>query len=150
MDPLEKSKSHEDDIDDAKDEWAHAMSNPDNVIISDSLSGLLSPEDLTPEIVNVPQTSLSCSFVFKDYEISGTLASYSDMEGIRTYAFITSTSTVSVLLNRSELKVGVILQSGNDNPTIIEVDEKTEVGLSVHIQDGSTSMVTISFRDATT
>ena len=150
MDPSKNSNSRIDEDAEEMDEWARALSNPHNVIISDSLSGLLSPEDLAPEIVNEPQTILTCVFEFDDYVLGGTLSSYSDAEGIRTYAFITQLTSIYQILNRSRLVSAAIAQTGVPEPVEIEVNPETEVGVSVHIQGGTTALVTVSFSDPTT
>jgi hypothetical protein len=148
MDQSESTKVES--IDDALNEWTKAMTNPDNVIISDSLSDRLAPEDLKPEIVNTPSTSISCSFMFEDYTIGGTLISCSDAEGIRTYSLLAPVAQVLASLKRSNLLSAVVMQSGVEDPVIVEVDPRAEVGVSSHIQDGSTAMITISFSDSVT
>ena len=147
---VSSKNSRVDDIEEVEDEWSRAMSNPDNVILSDSLVGLLDPEDLTSEIVNSPKTALTCAFEFEDYAIGGTLASYSDADGIRTYAFFVQTLSLHQITNRSRLVSGAITQTGVKDPVIIEVDPKADVGVSVHIQDGNSAMVTVSFSASAT
>ena len=147
---VSSKNSRVDDIEEVEDEWSRTMTNPDNVILSDSLVGLLDPEDLTSEIVNSPQTSLTCAFEFEDYAIGGTLASYSDADGIRTYAFFAQPLSLHQIVNRSRLVSGAITQTGVQDPVIIEVDPKANVGVSVHIQDGNSAMVTVSFSDSAT
>ena len=137
-------------IDDALNEWTKAMSNPDNVIISDSLSDRLSPEDLEPEIVNTPTTTLACSFMFEDYTIGGTLISCSDAEGIRTYSLLSPVDQVLSTLKRSKLLSAVVMQNGVEEPAVVEVDPQAEVGVTSHIQDGNTAMITVSFSDSAT
>ena len=148
MDPSENTRVGS--IDEALDEWSKAMSNPDNVIISDSLSDRLSPEDLEPEIVNNPSTSLVCSFMFEDYTIGGTLMSCSDAEGIRTYTLLAPLTQVLDSLKRSKLLTAVVMQIGTDNPVVVEVDPQAAVGVTSHIQDGSSAMITVSFSDSAT
>jgi hypothetical protein len=152
MDPSKNlnSSDDEDAENEDADEWSRALSNPDNVIISDSLSGLLSPEDLAPVIVNEPQIALTCVFEFDDYVLGGTLSSYSDAEGIRTYAFITQMTSIYQILKRSNLVSAAIAQTGIPEPVEIEVNPETDVGVSVHIQSGTTALVTVSFSDPTT
>ena len=142
--------SRVDDIEEVEPEWARTMSNPDNVILSDSLVGLLDPEEMSSEIVNSPKSVLTCAFEFEDYAIGGTLASYSDADGIRTYAFFSQTLSLHQIINRSRLISGAITQTGVKDPVEIEVDPKAEVGVSVHIQDGNSAMVTVSFSDSAT
>ena len=137
-------------IDDALNEWTKAMSNPDNVIISDSLSDRLSPEDLEPEIVNTPKTTLACSFMFEDYTIAGTLISCSDAEGIRTYTLLAPINQVLNTLKRSKLLSSVVMQSGVEDPVVVEVDPQADVGVTAHVQDGSSAMITVSFSDSVT
>ena len=76
--------------------------------------------------------------------------SCSDAEGIRTYTLLASMDQVMNTLKRSKLVSAVVLHSGIDDPAIVEVDSGASVGVTSHIQEGNTAMITISFSDSTT
>lgn len=128
-------------------EWIRVMSNPDNVIISDSLIARVDPYNLG-EIVNPVEMKPVCKFNFEGYSISGEVASFSNVDMQRSYTFSTSLSDASQLMNSAEFQSFVML-AGNDELLSMSKEHITNFNFNVDIQSSTIAMVTITFSEAT-
>lgn len=132
--------------DDIKKEWNRVMSNPDNLIISDSLIERVDPYNLG-EIENPIQVKPVCRFEFSDYTLSGEVLGFSNVEGQRTYTFAAHVKDASRLMHSSDL-TQFSMHVGNDELVSMTSEHITELNFNVDVQSASQALVTISFIEA--
>ena len=60
----------------SEDEWGRVLSNPNNVIVSDSLLGKLSLDELSPEIIQPKDVKIKCKVQFESWILEGALIKY--------------------------------------------------------------------------
>ena len=126
-------------------EWARVMSNPDNVIISDSLIARVDPYNLG-EIVNPVEMKPICQFNFKGYSISGEVNSFSNVDMQRSYTFSTTLKEASQLMNSAEFQSFAMLV-GNEELLSMSKEHITNFNFNVDIQNSTIATVTITFSE---
>ena len=128
-------------------EWSRLMSNPDNLIISESLIDRVDPYNLG-EIENVAQVKPICTFEFTNYTLSGEVLGFSNVEGQRTYTFASHVKDASKLMHSSSLKQ-FSMHVGEDELVTLNNDNIQELNFNVDVQNASQALVTISFSEVT-
>jgi len=128
-------------------EWSRVMSNPDNLIISESLIERVDPYNLG-EIENEPQVKPICMFEFSDYTLSGEVLGFSNVEGQRTYTFASHVKDASKLMHSSQLKKFSMHVTGDELVAMDSTNIK-ELNFNVDVQSASHALVTISFSEVT-
>ena len=128
-------------------EWTRVLSNPDNLIISDSLITRVDPYNLG-EIENTPQLKPICTFEFTSYTLSGEVIGFSNTEGMRTYTFATHVKDASKLMHSCALKQ-FSMHVGNDELVTMDNDSIENLNFNVDVQNASQALVTISFSEVT-
>ena len=100
-------------------EWERILSNPDNVIVSDSLREQLDATGLESTVASFKVARITCRLKFKTHQLEGDLISYaSDIES-RTY----------VIAAPPEKLVNVLY---DDNLQVVEItDDVTEGRMSL-------------------
>jgi hypothetical protein len=129
--------------DKAKKEWDRVMSNPDNLIISDSLIERVDPYNLG-EIENPVQVKTICTFEFSEHTLSGEVLGFSNVEGQRTYTFASHVKDASKLMHSSDLKQ-FSMHVGTDELISMGNEHIKELNFNVDVQSASQALVTISF-----
>lgn len=128
-------------------EWTRIMSNPDNVIISDSLIARVDPYNLG-EIVNPVEVKPVCQFEFEGYTLSGDVISFSNVDMRRTYTFSTTLKSASQLMNSAEFQ-RFVMKAGTDELLSMSKDHIENFNFNVDIQSATSALVTITFVEAT-
>ncbi len=128
-----------------EEEWARVMSNPDNVIISDSLIARVDPYNLG-EITNPVEVKPVCEFNFKGYSLSGEIASFSNVDAQRSYTFSTSLKNASQLMNSAELE-SFVMKAGREELFSMSKEHITNFNFNVDIQNSTSATVTITFSE---
>lgn len=126
-------------------EWGRVLSNPENLIISDSLISRIDPYNLG-DIENEVHVNPVCTFVFAGYELSGDVLGFSNSEGHRTYTFSTSVKEASKLMNSAQLQSFSMSVSGDE---IVTLQKETieKLNFNVDVQSANVALVTISFSE---
>jgi hypothetical protein len=133
--------------DERKNEWNRIMSNPDNLILSDSLIERVDPYDLG-EIENPIQVKPTCVFEFNDYTLAGEILGFSSINGLRTYTFSSLMRDASNLMNSSPFKK-FSMYINNDELVSIGNEGLNNLSFNVDVQSASQAVVTISFSEVT-
>ncbi len=128
-------------------EWSRVLSNPDNVIISDSLISRVDPYNLG-EIENIPQVKPVCTFEFTGHTLSGEVIGFSNVDGMRTYTFESHVKDASKLMHSCTLKK-FSMHAGNDELVKLDNDDIKNLNFNVDVQSASQALVTISFSEVT-
>lgn len=126
-------------------EWERVMSNPDNVIISDSLIARVDPYNLG-EIVNPVEIKPICQFNFEGYSLSGEIVSFSNVDMQRSYTFSTSLKDASQLMNSADFK-SFVMKAGSDELLSMSKELITNFNFNVDIQSSTSAVVTITFSE---
>ena len=99
-----------------EEEWNRAISNPDNMIVSDSLMERLAGTDLEEDSAS-SDTYLQCTIISTDGDVvSGRTASFKQSEEERSVVFETTHATANSMLRFEDLKE-VIFSVPHENPT---------------------------------
>jgi len=133
--------------DEGKNEWNRIMSNPDNLILSDSLIERVDPYNLG-EIENPIQVKPVCTFEFNDYALSGEILGFSSVEGQRTYTFTSPMRDASNLMCSSPFKK-FSMNINNDELVSIDSTGLNNLSFNVDVQSASHAIITISFSETT-
>lgn len=128
-------------------EWSRVMSNPDNLILSDSLISRVDPYNLG-EIENVPQLKPVCTFKFTSYILSGEVIGFSNTEGMRTYTFASHVKDASKLMHSCTLEK-FSMHVGDDELVAMDSKHIKNLNFNVDVQNASQALVTISFSEVT-
>ena len=126
-------------------EFSRVLSNPDNLIISESLIDRVDPYNLG-DIENGIHVKPVCTFVFSGYELSGDVIGFSNMEGRRTYTFSTSVKDASMLMNSSDLQSFSMSVSGDEIVTL-QKESIEALNFNVDVQNANVALVTITFSE---
>lgn len=124
-------------------EWKRVMSNPDNVIISDSLIARVDPYNLG-DISNPVEFKPTCQFAFTNYTLSGEVISFSNVDGLRSYTFSTSLKDASQLMGDANIQNFAMLASGEELLSMSK-DHINNFNFNVDVQNSTTALVTITF-----
>jgi len=124
-------------------EWKRVMSNPDNVIISDSLIARVDPYNLG-DISNPIEFKPVCKFTFTEYSLSGEVISFSNVDGLRSYTFSTTLKEASQLMGDSNVQGFSMLASGEE---LLSLGKEyiNNFNFNVDVQNSTTALVTITF-----
>ena len=128
-------------------EWKRIMSNPDNVIISDSLVARVDPYNLG-EITNPVEIKPICEFYFEGYKLSGEIISFSNANQQRSYTFSTSLKEASRLMNSANFQK-FSMMAGGDELLTMEKEHISDFNFNVDIQSSTIALVTINFAEVT-
>ena len=130
---------------DEEKEWGRVLSNPDGLIISDSLISRVDPYNLG-DIENDVHVKPVCTFTFTGYRLSGDVLGFSNAEGQRTYTFSTSVKEASKLMNSAELQTFSMSVSGDEIVTLPK-ESIEKLNFNVDVQSANVALVTISFSE---
>ena len=103
------------DVTDNDHKLNRVTSNPDGLIISDSLVGILDESQLSDVIKNDSTSAVICELEFIDYNIVGNLISYRKKGQLYTYTIDASVNDARALLNESDIATITVRQSIKDD-----------------------------------
>lgn len=129
-----------------EDDWARVASNPDNVIISESLISRVDPYNLGT-IENKKKVTTECEFKFEDYFLTGDVVGFSRVNGTTTYTFETTPAQACQLMNESTLQSFAVMVG---DEVSVSVDDATSLGsfnFEVDVQNSTSATVAVSFTE---
>jgi hypothetical protein len=139
----EEHNKPEEEIIDSNQEWRRVISNPDNVIISDSLIARVDPYNLGA-IANPIEFRPFCKFTFTDHTLTGEVISFSNVDGKRSYTFSTSLKEASQLMGDANIQQFAML-AGKEELLSMDKDHINNFNFNVDVQNSTTALVTITF-----
>ena len=128
-------------------ELDRVLSNPDNLLMSDSLEGLIDPHLMEdPDVWDAGD--FTCSLEFIGFKIRGTLQSFSLDPEKKVVSILVVPSDAIKLLTGNFLKNYRCFNITGD--TIFEEDIEEEVYLDVQFQENESALVSIIVKLAST
>jgi len=104
-------------------EWDRVMTNPDNVIVSDSLRDLLDPEETNGEIQQAPDVTFTCSIVHDGSIVNGKLVTYTCEPECIKLVLECSRFDVICLIGASTIDSLMVTNSYDESTLSIELSE---------------------------
>lgn len=124
-------------------EWERIMSNPENVIMSESLINKVDPYDLG-DIEPTVHLNADCELVFTDYNVVGTIIGFHNVKDIMSYTLLVPTVETYRMFSKSSVQ-SIRIYSYEETYLVREYSDTTVFDYEVEIESGENSILTISF-----
>ncbi len=125
------------------DEWARAMANPDNMIVSDSLVGRLGPADGKAESSHDP--FMQCTIISDDGQVvSGRTAGFNQTDDEWCVTFETTHATANSMLRFESLKEVVFSFPSEEEEVVWTVKEGEKVAKKTEFFGQNDALITIT------
>ena len=130
--------------DNKDEEWGRITANPDNMIVSDALRGMLAETDFDSE-GNTPDTFLQCTvFGSEDTIISGRTAKFQQTENMWEVSFECAHSTANTMLTFGDVTSVLFSVPGSESEVVWEVQENTKITKLTEFFSQNDALVTIT------